>query len=94
MAEYLAALNGRFAGGINEAGRSVVGDVIFPKDGAEETERSLSDILTDGYDGSHWIGKKIGDVESSGPDYRLLGSNSKIGLKVSDCVDSEVLAMA
>jgi hypothetical protein len=43
---------------IREGGRYVIGDVIFLKDKDIDTESRLSEILTEGCDGPHWIGFK------------------------------------
>jgi hypothetical protein len=41
---------------VQENGRSVIDDVIFPKDDDSDSETRLSKILTRGCDGSRWVG--------------------------------------
>lgn len=47
---------------MSEAGKFVINDVIFLRDKDVETESRLSEILTVGCDGSHWVG--YGDKKS------------------------------
>jgi hypothetical protein len=49
---------------IREQGRYVLDEVFFPKDDVQDTDLTLSSILSEGCNGGHWIG---GNAQQSKP---------------------------
>jgi hypothetical protein len=43
---------------VREDGRFVVNEVTFPKEGTEKTDWTLSQMLSEGCAGTHWVGSR------------------------------------